>query len=410
MRWLFPGLTALVALVFAAIAPPSGNTSATAPVYIGALLPLTGSLSSYGETSRAALLEAVDDINAMGERPIELVIEDTKTDPATAREKLALLRDMGIRIVIGPYASSEVIAAKPLADASGILLLSPLSTARSLAIPGDNVLRFTPDDEQEGKAVAALAYSDAVRVLIPLSRNDAGNLGLQSAVKVTFEKLGGQVLAPVLYGPTDGDFKEELAQVVATIKAQQAAGRHVGVYLTAFNEVTSLFRDAAAADPILKSVVWYGSDSVAQSKDLVEDKAAAAFAVTVDYPNPILGLSDGDKPIWGPVSNRVVARIGREPDAFALAAYDAIQLAYRVRAHVDGGTSVQELRRQIELAAADYVGLTGPAVLNAAGDRAIGNYDFWSVCPSGANYVWVRSAVYTVSTDGRGEPSNRPSC
>jgi len=209
LRWLVPGLTALVALVFAAIAPSSGSTSATAPVYIGALLPLTGSLSSYGETSRAALLEAVDDINAMGERPIEIVFEDTGTDPATAVAGLARLRDMGVRIVIGPYASSQVIAVKPMAEAAGMLLISPLSTARSLAIPGDNILRFTPDDGQEGIALAALAYTDGARVLVPLSRNDAGNLGLQDAVKVTFEEMGGKVLQPVVYGTTQTDFKAE---------------------------------------------------------------------------------------------------------------------------------------------------------------------------------------------------------
>ena len=410
MRWLVPALTALVALMFAAVAPPSGPTSATSPVYVGALLPLTGSLSSYGETSRAALLEAVENINARGERPIELVIEDSGTDAQTAVAKAALLRDMGIRIVIGPYASSQVIAVKPIAQASGMLLISPLSTARSLSVGGDNVLRFTPDDEQEGNALAALAYNDGVRALVPLSRNDAGNLGLQSAVKATFEDLGGAILEPVIYGTSEGDFTDELARVAAAIKQQQAAGTKVGVYLTAFGEVTDLFHDATNADPVLKTVEWYGSDSVAQSKDLVEDKVAAAYAVAINYPNPILGLSDGDKPIWGPVSDRVVNRIGREPDAFALAAYDALQLVYSVRAHLDGGTSVQELRRQVEIAAANYVGLTGPAVLNEAGDRAIGNYDFWSVCPSGANYVWVRSAVYTVSTDGRGEPSHRPSC
>ena len=406
MRWLVPALTALAALLFAAVAPPSGGTQATSPVYIGALLPLTGALSSYGETSRAALLQAVDDLNDLGERPIELVIEDTRTDPSTAIEKLGLLRDMGIRIVIGPYASSQVIAAKPLADASGMLLLSPLSTARSLAIPDDNVLRFTPDDEQQGKALATLAYTDGARVLVGISRNDPGNLGLQAGVKDTFERLGGKILDPIVYGTAETDFTDELAQVAERIKQQSATGVEVGVYLSAFGEVARLFGDAAAGDPVLKSVTWYGSDSVAQSKDLSDDKVASAFAVAVDYPNPNLGVADGDRPLWGPVSDDVIARIGRAPDAFALAAYDSLTLAYRVRAYNDG-VAITELRRQIELAAEDYYGLTGHLILNDAGDRAIGNYDFWSVCPSGPDYVWVRSAVYKASSD---EAVRLPAC
>lgn len=41
-----------------------------------------------------------------------------------------------------------------------------------------------------------------------------------------------------------------------------------------------------------------------------------------------------------------------------------------------------------------YWGLTGPLALDAAGDRRIADFDFWTVAESGAKVEWVRTASY----------------
>ena len=395
----------LVALLFGLVillsSGCSDNGDEDGALRIGALLPLTGSLSSYGETSKAALEDAVAAINSREGADIDLIIEDTKTDPAAADERLRALAGRGIKVVIGPYSSAEVRQAKPFADSNGVILMSPLSTARSLAIPNDNVLRFTPDDEQEGKAVAGLAWADGIRVIVPVTRDDEGNKGLQAAMKTTFESLGGQFRADITYPANESDFVDEAATLATAIRTEQAAGRSVGVYLTAFNEVTKLFAAAVAGDPILATVKWYGSDSVALSKELTEDRTAAAFAVTADYPNPILGLADADKSKWGPVSERLVAKLGRAPDAFALAAIDALEVAYQVQTSVPRDAAAEALRRELAQTSGRYRGLTGSTELNEAGDRVAANYDFWSVCARGGSFTWVRSAVYEGGAQAR---------
>ena len=373
--------------------------SAHSTIEIGALLPLSGALASYGEASLAALQDAVDQINARGNQQVTLVVEDTQTTPEAGLARLKVLHGRGINVVIGPYASSQVAAVKAYADEHGILLLSPLSTSRALAIANDNVLRFTPDDEQEGKAVAALALADGVHVIVPVTRDDLGNRGLQDSMQPVYEAAGGTLLPRIVYGPTETNFDDEVAAIAAAVSRERAAGHSVGVYLTAFGEVTALFNAAAAGDPVLQSVKWYGSDSVAQSKELVEDRVAAAFAAATIYPNPILGLSDDQSHLWGPVVRRVSDRLGRVPDAFALAAYDSLNIAYEVLKRV-GSRDIERIRRNIVSMAAEYVGLTGPTVLNLAGDRALGNYDFWSVCPTATGYTWIRSATFTASEAG----------
>lgn len=398
-RWL-ASLGALAVISTALVSGCSGSDNDDDVVKIGALLPLTGALSSYGETSKAALEDLAGSLEN-----VELVIEDTKTDPTVALSLLEAMHEDGIGIVIGPYSSSEVGAVAKYANDNGVILISPLSTATTLALPGDNVFRFTPDDEAEGAAAAALAYADGVRTIVTVSRNDAGNLGLQSSFKTSFEKLGGRVVAGVTYPTTETDFKDEVIVIAETLVRERGSSP-IGVYLTAFNEVTSLLGAASdAGSDALNGVAWYGSDSVALSKDLVQDTKAAAFAFGAGYPNPILGLRDADKSAWGPVNDRLATKLGRTPDAFALAAYDALNVAYSVMTNA-GDKDVVGREAELVSITSSTTGLTGPLRLNEAGDRAIGIYDFWSVCKSGTSWTWVRTDTY----DGAGKAASAQSC
>src|SRR5206468_4266175 len=79
----------------------------------------------------------------------------------------------------------------------------------------------------------------------------------------------------------------------------------------------------------LSTTRWYGSDGVALSAALTGDATAAAFAESVDYPNPIFGLPDSLHGEWQPISDEIEARTGIKPDAFALSTYDALFVIQR---------------------------------------------------------------------------------
>ena len=411
------GLTLLLGVACSGSDEKSATSTPTSPsttgggasVTVGALLPLSGDLASYGETSQAALDEAVSALQADGKR-VALSVKDTATDPAKALDGLKSLQAEGVKLVIGPYASSEVRAVKDFADKNGIILISPLSTATSLAVPNDNVLRFTPDDEQEGIAVANLAYADGIRTIVPITRDDEGNRGLQSAMKPAFEELGGTVAPLITYPAGTEDFTDVVRQLVGGVADASAEGGPVGVYLTAFGEVTKLF-GAVAGSPELESLVWYGSDSVALSKGLLEDPTAASFAAKAGYPNPILGLREEDTTLWKPVVDRLTQRLGRTPDAFALAAYDALVVGVEAMKDTSEGADAPGVRKAIMEVAQDHTGLTGPTQLNDAGDRSLGNYDFWAVCARGTGSEWVRVATYTAGVNGgSGEAKRGTGC
>ena len=132
---------------------------------------------------------------------IELVIEDTQTNPAISVEKLKHLTGKGIRIVIGPATSAELEATQDYANSNGVLLLSPSRPAPSLAIPGNNVFRFVPDDTHQAQAISQLMWNDGIRAVIPFWRTDVYGNDLVKAVKQNFQQLGGRFLEGVGYTP-----------------------------------------------------------------------------------------------------------------------------------------------------------------------------------------------------------------
>src|SRR5258705_11976197 len=108
-----------------------------------------------------------------------------------------------------------------------------------------------------------------------------------------------------------------------------AGEKPVGVYLAAFDGVVDLFRAARSNSSL--QVPWYGSDGVALTTRLVNDQPAAAFAHSVGYPNPTVGLSDSLVRRAAPLLARARNRLGRNPDALALTAYDALRMAVEAR-------------------------------------------------------------------------------
>src|SRR5262245_974536 len=179
-------------LLFALLVPPAKVEAGKTPkslVKIGVLASLTGSGFSLGRNTVAALQIAARDLKNIGPqyRPVQFrfLVRDTQQNPLRALDAIRDLNARGVKIIIGPQTSSEVAMIRPFADANNILVISQGSTASSLAIPGDNIFRFCPNDRREAEALVALLQHDGIRAIVPLWRNDAGNNGLHDSVKVS---------------------------------------------------------------------------------------------------------------------------------------------------------------------------------------------------------------------------------
>jgi branched-chain amino acid transport system substrate-binding protein len=383
-------------------------------VKIGALLPITGVSSSLGESEGAALKIATKDINEYLSKTysgigIQLIIEDTQTNPSVTLEKLKHLAAKGIKIVIGPATSEDLKATQDYADKNGIVLISPSSTAPSLAIKGNSVFRFVPDDTHQAQAISKLMLDDGIRVVIPFWRTDVYGNDLVKATKHSLQELGGRVADGVGYIPNTGDFAASLNRINFIVwdqdlkaldsKVNQAISQYgidkVGVYSVAYDEIAPIFIQAQN-HPTLSKVKWFGSDKESLNNKLIRNTEAAAFAVKTNFTTPIYAVENDNDERLKHIEDQIHEQIERTPRSYASVAYDALWVAALAENDTKATHDIDYLKNTIVKIADSYKGITGNTTLNQFGDRKYGDYDFWAVRDSQNthSFIWKRVGKY----------------
>jgi branched-chain amino acid transport system substrate-binding protein len=371
---------------------------------VTALLATTGNSASFGESCWAAIELAEDDINAwLTEENSDFSIEFRLLNSEGYQDSaLAMLEDIsndGVDIVIGPTTSSEATFIKDYATENDLLLISPSSVAISAAIPDDNLYRFVTDDTYQAQAMNALLISDGINLIIPFSRDDVWGNDLLTATSNEFETSGGVIIEGIKYDTETTDFTsllDSLAGIVESI-AIIDTGYTIGIYAPTFGEITTIFEQASEIETLL-NVYWYGSSAAAKNANLVLNDTASEMADTVGFPCSTYGDNDSDE--FNALKIRLEAVLGREAESYAFAAYDAAWVA--AKSYYAAATEVPTftlLKTKFIETCESYVGTTGPVVLNEAGDRRFGNYDFWAIRSSGDAFEWYKSARYEIDPD-----------
>jgi branched-chain amino acid transport system substrate-binding protein len=363
-------------------------------ITIGGLLSLTGNWSSLGITSEAAMKIAAEDINQyMKDRnsPYRFSVStfDTKLDTVLALQWMKEAHHKGIRYVVGPQSSAELASVLNYANNNDMLVVSQGSTASSLAVANDAVFRFCPGDAVEGRAIAETMYASGKRAMISMSRDDAGNKGLQQAVGATFSSMGGIVFPTQPYSTTATSFSSLLATVKTKLQEYISiyGSNNVAIYLASFDECRELFLEAKN-DPVFSSVKWYGGDGVAVSSVLAADMQAAAFASATSFIAPAFGLPLQAHPALASITATIKSKTGIDPDAYTFAAYDAMWVIARTIAGLPAGSDPVKTRKAFFTESNLFFGITGAMQLNAAGDRNSGSFDYHGLVLENGRYVW----------------------
>ncbi len=376
---------------------------------IGVLLPITGDLATFGQNDREAVRIAAKEVNAFFQASgvnatIVLYEEDSETEPVAALTKLQSLAARGIKFVIGPMASSEVRGLSEYANTQKIVIISPSSTAPDLGVAGDFIFRFCPNDTIQGPAIARAMYDRGVRYAVPIFRNDPWGQGLNTTISSAFKKLGGTVVQGIAYDPSTGatDFTVEASTLVSKVQTlvNTYGASKVGVVAVAFEEAVSLFLKAREHAGLWQ-ISWFGSDGTALSGKFTEaaSSLAAEFAAnqTVDFINPIFAATRSGK--FTSLRNSIIAKLGREPETYAYAAYDAMWVLAYALLTVNKYDS-DAVRKIMPNVTNDYFGASGRVLLNAAGDRASADYDLWVIYKKAdGTYDWKQTGIYNFGTD-----------
>lgn len=257
--WILGSLLTLVACQpNTGNSPTSDKTKPVEPLKIGTLLPITGDLAQYGSSMQDSAVLLVEKVNGCGgvlHQPVELVTEDSQTDPARAAAAMTKLAEVDrVSGVVGAAASAVSSVAIDVAVQNQLVQISPASTSpeftkRSKAGEFQGFwFRTAPSDALQGPALAKVAWEKGLKSMaIVAINNDYGNGWAESFIPA-FQALGGTVSnqgSAIFYPPDGASFEGEVTQAFA--EKPQA------VLLIAYPETGSLVLKAAYEKGLLTS-------------------------------------------------------------------------------------------------------------------------------------------------------------
>lgn len=387
-------LLALTSLVLFAIPKAWARKSGSVQPVITLGVLITRDAAGDPDT-QAAIRFALKDVNAFlagredgPQASILLSIRGTGLDAAVAADKIEMLAARGLKVIIGPESSAEVEAIKPYTDANDMVLLSHCSTAPSLAVENDSVFRMVPSDLSQASAIAELIHAAGYQAIIPMWREGVWGDDISTATAQQFQQFGGTVYPGIRFNPERTDFSTELANLNAQVQdARLKFAEQAAVAYFSFGPEGALMLGQASEIPELGELTWFGSDGTALSREILDNPAAAKFAVKTGFFNTL--FADPDSALADLMRARVSSVIGGGGVHFcALAAYDAVWIA-ALAAAITGTDNIDAFKRALVEVADTYEGASGATRLNAAGDRADATYHVWGIEEVNGQRQWV---------------------
>ncbi len=215
---------ALILSIFTSIAcvDKGGNVATTNTgdtIKVGVYGDLTGQTSSFGQSTKNGIELAVEEINNGGGvngKKIQLVVEDDQGRPEQAKTVVSkLINQDKVQAILGEVASTNSLAAAPVAQEAKIPMITPSSTNPKVTEVGDYISRVCFIDPFQGSVMAKFAANTlkAKTAAILGDVNSDYSKGLTQFFEEEFTKLGGRVLAKEAYTQTDPDFKGQLTKI-----------------------------------------------------------------------------------------------------------------------------------------------------------------------------------------------------
>ena len=207
-------LAAAVSLALAGCDEPT-------PIEIGFIGGLSGRVADLGVAALDGVRLAVEEQNrkgGIGGHPIQLVAEDDKQDPETAKAAFASLASRHIDTIIGPMTSAMAVTLAPLADERHVTLLSPTVTTSNLAGQDDYFVRVITDTRQYAESSARFHFERrGIKSFVVLEdmQNRSYSESWAAEFRASFEGMGGKVtqILPFKSGQV-GDFVGVARQAV----------------------------------------------------------------------------------------------------------------------------------------------------------------------------------------------------
>ena len=207
-------------------------STAHAQIKIAMVVPTTGPLTQYGDMVKEGVNTAVEMANAAGGvngKKIELVSVDDACEPKQGPVAANRVVNAKIGYVIGPVCSGASIAAAPIYNNEGVVVVTPSATSPALT-DGKNyhfIFRTIGRDDQQGPAAAKFILDKAKpkKVAVLHDKQSYGQ-GVASSVKAALD--AAKVPVVVFEGINAGD--SDYSAIVTKLKSQGVDFVYFGGY------------------------------------------------------------------------------------------------------------------------------------------------------------------------------------
>jgi len=279
------------------------------PIRIGAILPVTGNNGITGQNMRDGMQLAVEEINKRGGvngNRIEIVLEDSKSDPQAAVAAFARMESGRPPLFYVSFVSSIGMALAPLAEDKHVVLAGLVTAARDFTLGREWVFRYWPLGQAYVAPLLHILQDLKAKKLGILYQNDEFGVEQYQLMSRQYADMGGSVEAARVE-MKDVDFRSK----IASLKNQDAiyaafTGNLLSVALKQIKESGypgSVLSPVGAANPALF--------------DLPELDGVYVTAPIIHNPNYLYAKDAGDK---------FVSRYKKPFDQWAANGYDFIRL------------------------------------------------------------------------------------
>lgn len=325
-------------------------------IKVGVYVDLSGATSSFGKSTKNGIELATEEINNNGGvlgKKLQLVIEDDQGRPEQAKTVVQkLISQDKVNVVLGEVASTNSLAAAPVAQEAKIPMISPSSTNPKVTEVGDYIFRVCFIDPFQGSVMAKFAANDlkAKTAAVFGDVQSDYSKGLTNFFEQEFNKLGGKVIDKQAYTQNDADFKSQLTN----IRQKNPDVIYVPGYYGEVGIIAKQARELGMNMPILGGDGWDSPEIWKLGGDALKNTYISNH-YSVENPDPATQK----------FVKAYEAKFGVKPDSLAALAYDA---AYVLADSLKrAGTADPVKLRDAIAATKDFNGITGNITIN--GDR-----------------------------------------
>ena len=332
------------------------------PIRIGAVLSLTGTYAGLGVPEKRAIdleVAKINDEGGVNGRPIEVIIEDDATDPATAQSVTVKLIDQeGVVAVLGATGTGGTMGMRADIERAQI----PQVSMAGGSVITDQLSPWVFQTPWPNRIVVpfVLNYLKSKGVTKLAMISDSGGYGKdgKAVTEKDFAAAGMTLVANEVFNLGDKDMTAQLTKI-------KGAGADALLVWAAGSEGSTILKNAKDLDltASLTSGLIVGTPGAAR-KELIESSGDAANGFEFAAGRILLPESYGTATQAYKVAtdfiDRYKAEYGTEPDIFAGHAYDALHITVEAlkRLPADADIDPVALRDEIE-ATNGFVGIGG---------------------------------------------------